>query len=696
MRKLFVAVAIGVLSTFLSLGTPAGSWLKGMSVDLLFAIRDAAGLEPPLAERAPVVVISIDEETYRRPPFAGLPKVAWTPLLGEAVTAALDAGAAVVGQDLILPTSLESLVPGNDRPYLAALARAAAEGRVVLGAVRHQGERIGPHAAHRMLARGEANIRLLNLLTDDDGVIRRAPVRFGTSDNSVPSFAAELASRALGVPVEVRDKHLILGPNRLPLDQDNALQLDFRANPNAIPVFSLADIVACRGAGRKDYLAEVFEGRVVLIGAMLDLEDRKTTGARYLDRRDGDGFAERCVHGVMSSIYDDAVHRQTIPGVMVHARAASDMITGSSLRSLSFFKAFLLVGGFTIAGVLLVLSASSTLAALGFGALMCLVAAGAFLAFLGGLVTPWLSAEAALLLAGGGGYAYRFAVTDREKRHIRKTFARYLSPDVVEELAASGQPPALGGETREVTVWFSDLANFTAMSEGMKPEELVDALNAYLTVVSDAIVSNRGMIDKYIGDAVVGVFGAPMDDPDHARHAVEAARDCQARLAEFVKERERSGKAWPSTRLGLNTGPALVGNLGSSRRLDYTVMGDAVNLAARLESLNKRYGTTVLMSGAIVKASGATDVRQIDRVQVVGRSEPTDIFGFSAGLADSHLSAFENARRAYEDGRFQVSAAGFQELRLTDPVSAYLADRATAMAANPPADWSGITRLDTK
>ncbi len=649
-----------------------------------------------MASPVSAVVVAIDEETYRRPPFEGLPKVAWTALLGEAIGAVLDAGAVVVGQDVILPTSLESLLPGNDRPYLATLARGAAEGRIVLGAARHQGERIGPHPVHRMLARGETNIRLVNLLTDADGVIRRAPVLFGDQNNQTTAFAVELAGRAMQAAPKVEGNRLILGGREATMASGGGLILNFRADPGAVPLYSLADILACARTGRTGYLREAFAGRVVIIGSVLDLEDRKTTAARYLGRRDGDHFAGRCVHPVMASVYGDAIARQTVPGVMIHARAVNDMMNGTALAALPPRGTVLLVFILGFAGGLLVLNASALAAAAGVTCLVLLTAFGALWAFSAGLVTPWLSAEVALLMAGGVSYGYRFAITDRDKRHLRRSFARYLSPEVVEELVASGRAPELGGETREVTVWFSDLASFTKMSEGMSPEDLVATLNDYLSIVTETIIGHRGMIDKYIGDAVVGVFGAPLDDPDHARHAVDAARACQARLAEFADDRVRSGRPWPPTRLGLNTGPALVGNIGSVQRYDYTVMGDAVNLAARLESLNKRYGSTVLLSGATAQASGAKDLRLIDRVQVVGRSEPTDIFGPTTGLSETHLAAFEAARQAFSAGRFAESAEGFSALASTDPVAAHRLEHARALFADPPERWAGVTVLDKK
>ncbi|WP_416896454.1 MAG: CHASE2 domain-containing protein [Minwuia sp.] len=683
--------------TLFLFATPAASWLNGLSTDLLFAARHAAGFEPVSPDRPPAVVIAIDEETYRRPPFEATPKVAWTPLLGEVVSAVLSSGALVIGQDLILPTSLETLVPGHDRPYLAALAAGAAGNRIVLGAVRHQGEQVGPHPAHQLLIRGAANIRLLNLLTDPDGVIRRAPVLFGTEGDSVSSFPAELAARAAKAAPSVGPDSIGPGDRTSPLHPDGGLLLDFRGRPGAIPVHSLADILACIREDRTGYLRNAFEGRVVLIGSMLDIEDRKTTSARYLGRQDGESFAPRCVHPVMASIYEDAVVRATIPGVLVHARAVTDLLAGGGLRALPAWlqAAAILALGLLAAAVVLAASPAQAVAAM--IALVLLTACGALAAFVGGVTTPWLTAEAALLAVAGVSYGFRFAVTDRNRRYLRRTFARYLSPAVVEELARSGRAPELGGETREVTIWFSDLASFTKLSESMSPEELVAALNEYLDIVSDMIVSNRGMIDKYIGDAVVGVFGAPVDDPDHARHALDAARTCQARLETFAAERlARSGRPWPHTRLGLNTGPALVGNIGSAQRFDYTVMGDAVNLAARLESLNKRYGSTVLISRATAEADNGPDLRLIDRVQVVGRNEATDVYGLATGLSQAQIQGYEAARQAYEDGDFEAAAKGFAALAEADPVSGRMQAFAEDLAASPPPEWTGVSVLDKK
>lgn len=678
--RLAVASAIALVLTLAVNRSPLSPWLAGLSEDLLFLMRHELGLEPPTG-RSAAVVIAIDEETYERPPFEDTPKVVWTPYLGEVMKAALDHGATVIGQDLILPTSLEEKLPGIDRPYFAALAQGGAQGRVVLGAVRHQGQSIEPHPRYQLLARGGANLRLLNLRTDPDGVIREASVDFPTADGgSVKSFAGELALRATAAP-------------EFP---DHPFPVNFRGDPQAIPVYSLADIHACARAGNAAFLEEAFRDRVVLIGAVLDIEDRKTTALRYLSKRDGEMFAPRCVHPVMQEIYGEGVGRNSIPGVMIHAQVVNDLLLGPRLTRLP--ELAVPAGVFLVAllGVLSVLALPASAARYALGAVGLGSFAGGLGLFLAGIVTPFLQAVLAAILSGGAGYGYRFAVTDRDKRRLHQSFARYLSPQVVAELAETGEMPRLGGEMREVTIWFSDLANFTKLSESLTPEQLVTAMNEYLSVVTDEIVSHRGMIDKFIGDAVVGVFGAPLNDRDHARHALEALLSCQKRLDAFAATHKVAGHPWPHTRIGIHTGPVLVGNIGSEQRLNYTVMGDSVNLAARLESLNKQYGSTVLISGAAYDRAEMPEFRKIDRVRVVGKSVPTDLYSLMPDLPESDRKAFEAARAAMEAGAFAEAARGFAGIAALDPVAARLAGFAGALAEAPPQDWDGARNLDKK
>ena len=199
---------------------------------------------------------------------------------------------------------------------------------------------------------------------------------------------------------------------------------------------------------------------------------------------------------------------------------------------------------------------------------------------------------------------FRLGVTDKNRRFLRKSFALYLAPAVVEKMMTSSRLPSLGGETRNVTMFFSDVEGFTSFGENMSPPDLVALINTYLSAMSDIIEEHGGFVDKYIGDAIVGVFGAPVEDEDHAAQAVRAALACCGRLAELNATAAAFQGHELRHRIGLNSGEALVGNIGSGRRFNYTVIGDVVNLASRIEGANKYFGTSILASGSQIELNG--------------------------------------------------------------------------------------------
>src|SRR6185437_6191908 len=192
----------------------------------------------------------------------------------------------------------------------------------------------------------------------------------------------------------------------------------------------------------------------------------------------------------------------------------------------------------------------------------------------------------------------------RDKRFLRRSFSLYLAPAVVDRMIAAERLPDLGGEQRPLTIFFSDLADFTTLSENLSPGDLVRIMNAYLSAMTDIVEAHGGFVDKYIGDAIVAVFGAPHQDADHALHATLTAIECCRRLVALNDDGKSFLGRRLAMRIGLNTGEALVGNIGSRRRFNYTVMGDTVNLASRLQDLNKRYGTTILVSETTAEAVG--------------------------------------------------------------------------------------------
>lgn len=704
LRDVLPAGAIALAAGLAFAAPPLGPWLGGLSVDLLFWLRHQAAGPRTTAAESPTAVIAVDEETYRRPPFAETPKALWTPHLARVIEAVLDAGASVVGQDIVLPTSVERFLPGHDRPYLLALRNGARQGRIVLGKVQHQKLPLAPHPAYSYAVGHGKNVRLVNLTADPDGVVRRVPLFFreNTAEGEADwrtSMALELAARKLGESAARRPGGGVrLGERSIPTTDDAAMLVNFVGGGAGIPVYSLADLYACLQEGHGGYLRRAFAGRVVVIGAVLDVEDRKTTSMRFVTGPDRRLFAERCALPVMERLYAERAARRSVPAALIHAQAVNDLLSGDVLRAIGDMpRAGLIVG----LAILAALGASAwrlpwTIAAVAAGTLGW--AGLATWAFMESLQLPLLEAPIAGIAATAGTLGYRFAVTDRDKRRIRQSFSQYVSREVVDELVNSGQVPELGGEIRSVTVWFSDLAGFTEQSEDLPPERLVEALNAYLTEVTEIIVAHRGMIDKYVGDAVVGVFGAPLDDADHARNAVAAALACQERLtAAGDRLSFRPGRP-PTTRIGLNTGPALVGNIGSAHRMSYTVMGDTVNLAARLEGANKLYGTRILCSETTAEACGdSLALREIDRVRVLGRTTPVRLFEPLSGPRDPDARAdFDAARAALAAGRFREAAERFEALAADDPVAASLARRARLFAENPPPGWDGILDLDRK
>ena len=708
-RDALVTAGIASVATLLT-ASPALDRLDGFTIDALFWLRHQ--LYGPLHEprASPTVVIAIDEETYRRPPFEGLPKAMWTPQLARVLTATLDAGAHVIGQDVILPTSVEKYLRGFDREYLLALKRGAAEGRLVLGKVQHSQKPISPFPGYSFAVGNELNIRLVNLFRDDDGVIRRIPLRFRTrgTDGFVrvePSMALELAARALGKTVNLGDdSQIALGGYAIPGSSKNAMLLNFDTGGGSIPTYSLVDLSACAEVGLDDFFRKHFANKVIVVGAVLDVEDRKTTSVRLASGPEGAWLGERCVLPVMPGLYSPQVFRETIPGVFLFATAVNNILRHDALRELDPIV-------YTGLGLLLALAAGSVGLLLNPAKAWLILLAGALLwtlavtaVFRGGLILPLFDPLAASAITFAMLLSYRFGIADKQKRAIRRAFAYYLPGPVIDRMTDGDRMPTLGGETRELTVSFFDLAGFTSLSEGMSPNEVVRFMNGYLNEMTEVIEDHGGFVDKYIGDAIVAVFGAPLDDPDHAVHAVEAALACQRRLAEITPELGLPEGRNIVCRIGGNSGPTLIGNIGSRRRFNYTVMGDTVNLAARLEGVNKIYSTRVLVSEHTARFCDAEfALREVDTVRVLGRDESIRIYepwGHLDDLTDEQrerLKRYATALHEYRAGDFVAAAELFESIADHDPTAGYMAARASDLVAEPPpSDWRGVHDLDQK
>jgi adenylate cyclase len=693
---MLIALVAGAVFT-----SPPLDGLQGLSLDILTALRGRIVGDSRDPRASPVVVVAIDGQTYDTPPFKGSPTLTWTREIGRVLGGIADGGASVIGFDVIFPSSIEqSEIPfgdgplgarlrGFDRDYLIALRQLSDGGKLVLGEILSNEHPDRPYRAQQLAVRD--NIRALNVHTDADDVIRRMPLTFSIDGQPVPAMAAELAARAGHARPESPAQGAVA----------NTLTLNFRGLGRDIPTYSFADLRACLEKGDRDYFRRAFDGKVVLLGTALGFEDRKLTSMRMAGAHDGTPAA-RCALAAPAQGARKA--RSDVAGVLVHATAVRNLMERDAVTEVGFPQRTLLTIAFAavVAVAACALTPGPALAAWFVLSLLCTAAAvGAFVQGLAlPLTEPALAGLAALAMTIG----YRFVLADRDERFLRRSFAFYLAPEVIDTMVASGKMPALGGEMRHVTMFFSDLSGFSAIAETMTPGELVRLMNEYLSAMTDIIEGQGGYVDKYIGDSIVAMFGAPADDPAHARNAVSAALKCQQRLAELNAGNPAFAGHGLSQRIGLNSGEAVVGNIGSRRRFNYTVMSDTVNVASRLEGANKYYGTSIMASEATVMQTGeAFAWRELDSIRVMGRGEPIRVFEPLAARG-SESAAQARVAADYAEGLlrfrardFAAAAEAFARGVEIDPASALFAARARELAANPPsAEWTPVRVLEGK
>lgn len=521
-----------------------------------------------------------------------------------------------------------------------------------------------------------------NFFPDVDGMVRRVPLLARHDEEVYPNLDLQALRIALGWPEltvrlsELGVEALQLGQKLLPVDMRGEMLLNQYGPAHTFTHIAAADVLA----GRVD--AETLRDRVVLLGV---------TAVGLYDYR--------------PSPFD-----VVFPGVEGHAAAMANILNDEALYRPDVLVALEIVGVFVLALVCGLIALRVQPAVQGAILLGVPIAVAMLAQWL--FVTHALWLKMVYLIAGVIITTVPLILLDyllesRRRQFIHDAFSHYLAPAAVEELERHPERLNLGGEERVMTAMFSDIYNFSTFSETLDAPRLVRFLNMYLTEMSNIVLKYGGTIDKYEGDAIIAFFGAPLLQEDHALRAVRAALEQQDRLAGLRHEWEKQGYPAVHVRLGLDSGRMVVGNMGSSQRMDYTVMGDHVNLASRLEGVNKAYGTPILISQdtyALVKQAIAA--RFVDRVRVVGRKTPVDIFqplGEKDVVAAEELRLahdYEQAWRLMVDREFvaaerlwQALATDFPEDR---PVRVML-ERVRAYGQQPPsADWDGIFTLETK
>jgi len=503
------------------------------------------------------------------------------------------------------------------------------------------------------LQRSAAYAGHINILPDPDGTVRRVPLVYRYDGRYFPSFDVQAARAFLG------GKELVLhiasygiqgiqiGDRYIATDEEGRLLVRYRGRAGTFATVPIADILD----GRAN--AELLRDRVVLIGP-----------------------TAQGIGDIRVTPYSAA-----FPGVELRASVIENLLEGNVLQrpdwmSMVDLTAIVLLG--------LVLTWLLPRMGVSGGAMLALGVLTAFLVLANYLFTAqglWLNVvypSILVALAFASATLVRYFSTESEKRHIKTAFQFYVPPAVVEEIAADVGKLRLGGEKRNLTVLFSDIRGFTSMSEALAPEELVKLLNVYFTEMTEKVFDHKGSLDKYIGDAIMAVYGAPIAAAEHPHLACRTALDMIRALDVLRAQWLRDGLPDIGIGIGINTGPMIVGNMGSVSRFNYTVVGDAVNLASRIESLNKTYGTSILLSEYTYEhvKDEFPHAREIDRVQVRGREQVVGLYelipeGRYAVL--DWLGEFASAYKLLRGGDYVRAARRFEQLhaRVADPVSAY-------------------------
>jgi adenylate cyclase len=536
-----------------------------------------------------------------------------------------------------------------------------------------------------------ANAGHFNPRIDDDGVIRRVPMIVELDGAYYEALSLAMVRTLLGFPkVEPgypppqrflsRDypglEWLKVGPLTIPVDEEVTALIPYRGGRFSFPYISLADVAFDR------VKPERLRGKIALVG---------TTAPGLLDLRSTP----------VGSVY---------PGVEIHANLIAGMLDNALKHKPPYVVGaevlLLITGGVALSLLIPMLSAVWATAATGFG-LALIVAFNVSVWKQADMVLPLASAILMTAALYTMNMAYGYFVESRSKRQFTELFGQYVPPELVDRMAADPGKYTMAPRSAELTILFADVRGFTGISEALRPDELREYINEYLTDMSSIIRSQyRGTLDKYIGDAIMAFWGAPVDDAQHARNGVLAAlqmqKQCEVLNAKFT------ARGWPTLKVGIgvNSGAVRVGDMGSQVRRAYTAMGDPVNVASRLEGRTKGYGVGILVGEATRNLVKDVVFREVDRIKVKGKDEAVNVYEPLGRESESDRKTLEELRlwnqtlRAYRVQQWDQAEVNLLNLQRMHPerelYRAYAEKVAEKRRNPPPPDWDGVTAFDEK
>jgi len=637
-----------------------------------------------------MTIVAIDERSLAELGlFRSWPRAYYAAVIDQLMTAA--------PRVIVLDIGFFEPAPDDDQ-LAAAIERARAQRpatAVALAAVGGGDATRGPDGAvdftnglAPLPSLAAADIGTTNVLPDDRGVVRTMPLIADVGGVQRPTLGLLAAARYLRRPGYIDGRPdpetFVLAGRQIPVDVSSTVRINYFGPPSdpgaqatTFRVVSFVDVLR----GRAD--PALWRDGVAFIGLL---------GAT--------GFADDYWTPV-----SDQGHKMS--GVEIHANVAATILSTQFLRQAPVPVQLGLIGGLALvlgalAANLGVLSAClASLGVLGVYVLANLVALD-----LAGLQLALAIPVFAGALTFVGSTAYRVTIEQRQARALQSALASVIPPGVAQEIARDPDRVRIGGERRVLSILFSDLKDFTSFSETVEPEVLSRLITEYLDAMTSVVFDLGGTLDKFVGDAVMAFWNAPLDDPDHAWHACQAALAMQAALSRLSDGWEAAGLPRQAMRIGINTGPASVGNMGSSRRFAYTALGDAVNLAARLEPLNNEYGTSICVAQATLDAVAARDkllVRHLDLVAVKGKRQAVPVFELLGRRDDAQLleryapmlELYEHAMVLYHGQQFEAAAELFalaarSSLNPDAPSQLYV-ERCRVLALEPPgAAWDRV------
>lgn len=665
-RLILGGVGVGLGGGFLLLlfsHLPSGTALELRSLDLLFLLRG------PLAPPESIVIVGLDEE---HPPAPHL-RWPWPRRYYARLTDRLRvAGAKVIAFDLIFD---QPSLPEDDTLFGRALRRA---GNTVLAsdlAFREAGQvrEIYPIDPLPLFKEAAKAVGMVTIPIDPDQRLRSA--RFTSLQH--PTFAVQVARMALpqgAVRLTADGDQLLVGHKEVPIVRPGQLLVNYVGPTQTVATVPFSEVMTMDATRAR----ETFRNKIVLVG-------RAPISMISLRKLTPDTFATPFF--TSSKTY--------LAGVEVHANIVATILEQRFIAPISGAPRVLLCLGWgAILGLALVGLRPLLGGLVGLAVSPIPLSAAYYLFSRGGFWLPWATLTLQVVVVYGGVLLVRYLASERDLDFLRQAFQHYVHPAIIAKIMAHPEELKLGGDLVYGTVLFADLKGFTTFSERLSPETLVGFLNEYLTAATDIIVEHHGTLNRYIGDAIMSIWGAPLPITDHARLACQAALQLQEELVNRNPGWMANGLPAFHVRIGVHTGPMIVGNVGSRKRFDYTAMGDTVNLASRLEGLCKVYGVSILISETTWKEAGIS-AREMDVVRVKGRESPVRVFEpITPGANLEMARRFEEALAAYRSRAFVRAIDQFEQvLRLVpdDEAARLFRDRCQLFVCEPPPqEWDGI------